>query len=48
MLLIFVVAIFGFCQLEGIVSKLTIIFWMCQKCGKRKITIKIKITSAVE
>jgi hypothetical protein len=35
--------------LKGIVSKFTLKFWMCQKCGKMKDSRKKKITtSAVE
>jgi hypothetical protein len=32
---------------KGIMSKLTIKFWMCQKCGKMKDHNK-KMTSAIE
>jgi hypothetical protein len=34
--------------LKGIVSKLTIKFWMCKKCGKMKNYDKKMTTSAVE
>jgi hypothetical protein len=33
---------------KGIIAKLTIRFWMCQKCGKMKDYNKIIIKSAVE